>query len=126
MSWTKCFPMLDQTMIESFQQACTDAESEEYEQYFGVEQIQGQREIDSGSPRHLLSISLFWKHVGAADPDLPKPTRESLVDATRMGLVKRFSPWEPYIEPIFLHSPKLMERDSGVNLVRHLPGDPIF
>jgi hypothetical protein len=126
MSWTKYFPMLEATMIASFQQKCTDAESEEYEQHFGVEETQGRRQAESGSFRHLLSISLFWKHVGAADPELPKPTRESLVDAKRMGLVKRFSPWESYIEPIFLHSPMLMERHPGVEFVCHLARDLDF
>jgi hypothetical protein len=42
---------------------------------------------------HLVSATLFWKHVNARDPELPLPTREMLVDAKRMGLVKRFAPW---------------------------------
>jgi hypothetical protein len=43
---------------------------------------------------HLVSATLFWKHVNARDPELPRPTREMLVDAKRMGLVKRFAPWD--------------------------------
>jgi hypothetical protein len=45
-----------------------------------------------------------WKHVNGGDPDLPRPTREMLVDARRMGLVKRFDPWGSYIEPLFVHN----------------------
>jgi len=68
----------------------------------------------SPTRKHVVSATLFWKHVNEGDPELPVPTRETLVDAKRMGLVKRFAPWESYIAPLFLHTPGAVARHPGV------------
>ncbi len=76
--------------------------------------------------KHIVSATLFWKHVNAADPDLPPPTREMLVDAKRMGLVKRFAPWSSYIEPLLVHSRAAMERHPHVTFRLYLAADLDF
>jgi hypothetical protein len=73
-----------------------------------------------------VSISLFWKHVDAKDPDLPHPSRGRLVDARRLGLVKRLSPWDTYVQPLYLHSLSLEERHPQVEFVCHLADDLDF
>jgi hypothetical protein len=77
-------------------------------------------------PRHMVSATLFWKHVNGKDPDLPRPTREMLVDAKRMGLVKRFAPWGSYIEPLVLHTRAAVTRHPEVTFRLYLAADLDF
>lgn len=63
------------------------------------------------------------KHVNGEDPELPRPTRELLVDAKRLGLVKRFSPWDSYINPLFLHSTETMKGYPEMGFRLYLAGD---
>lgn len=76
--------------------------------------------------RHIVSATLFWKHVNEGDPDLPRPTREKLVDARRMGLVKRFDPWSSYIEPLFTHSAEAVRNHPDVIFRLYLAADLEF
>lgn len=84
-------------MLETARGGRSEVETMEFETHLGVERTERSCRLAQGTPRHVLSVSIFWKHVGADDPELPTPTRESLIDAKRMGLVKRFSPWESYV-----------------------------
>ncbi len=77
-------------------------------------------------PRHVVAATLFWKHVNGEDPDLPRPTREMLVDAKRMGLVKRFAPWGSYIEPMLLHTRAAVARHPEVTFRLYLAADLDF
>jgi len=148
MSWTDIFPVLDDEMLATYQAGVTDEERAEFEGWFGVMRQElnaeagcrgngcgcGSRratDLDSGgreSPgrRHIVSATLFWKHVNGRDPDLPRPTREMLVDAKRMGLVKRFAPWDSYIAPLFLHSRAAMDRHPKVTFRLYLANDLEF
>ena len=180
MSWTKIFPVLDDEMLEVFEDEVTAEESAGFEHWFGVAEkrrdarFQGSsvpfqaadtrgpaapgtkaphtshplrpfqsqpayggphppHPLDAWGPalgthafaarRHVVSATLFWKHVNEGDPELPVPTREMLVDARRMGLVKRFAPWESYIAPLFLHTPGAVARHPGVEFRLHLASD---
>ncbi len=76
--------------------------------------------------KHVVSATLFWKHVMGVDPDLPKPTRKRLVMAKQMGLVKRFSPWESYVEPLFRYSAEAMKRHPHVEFRLYLASDLDF
>lgn len=128
MSWTDIFPVLDEDLLEAYEQGATGEEKREFEEWFGVDRvIPAEREIvDGPGPRHVVSATLFWKHVNGVDPDLPKPTRELLVDAGRLGLVKRFSPWESYIEPLFMHSAGAMKQNPEVRFRLYLAADLDF
>src|SRR5690606_10885133 len=75
---------------------------------------------------HVVSATLFWKHVAASDPDLPVPSLEYMVDAHRLGLVKRFSPWESYVEPLFLHSDRVTSENPNVRFRLYLGSDLDF
>ena len=79
-----------------------------------------------GTPPHIVSATLFWKHVNGRDPDLPRPTREMLVDAKRMGLVKRFAPWDSYVAPLLLHTRAAVERHPDVTFRLYLASDLDF
>ena len=151
MSWTEIFPLLDEEMVEVYREGVTEREKEEFEEWFGIKtqdfKTQDTRLEEgscrassspsslascvlpscvSGAPLHIVSATLFWKHVNEQDPDLPVPTREMLVDARRMGLVKRFDPWGSYIEPLFAHSAAAMERHPEVTFRLYLAADLEF
>jgi len=134
MSWTDIFPVLDDELLDAYEAGATEEEKAEFEEWFGVAKIfRADRETpplpDSGLPEgshQVVSATLFWKHVNGADPDLPVPTRELLVDAGRLGLVKRFSPWENYIEPLMMHSKGAMERHPDVRFRLYLAADLDF
>ena len=76
--------------------------------------------------RHIVSATLFWKHVNDGDPELPLPTRERMVDARRMGLVKRFDPWGSYVEPLVTHTRVAVEKHPDVTFRLYLAGDLDF
>lgn len=129
MSWTDIFPVLDDDMVTECQDGMTDDERREFDEWLGVKEIhRSSREttVREGSQPHVVTATLFWKHVNAADPDLPTPTRELVVDAKRLGLVKRFSPWESYIEPLQVHSPAAMEKHPDVRFRLYLAADLDF
>ncbi len=146
MSWTDIFPILDEEMMDACRAGVTEEEKEEFEEWFGVERRDGRQEGGCADPMtsdlsssvskssvsgpparpHIVSATLFWKHVNGHDPDLPVPTREMLVDARRMGLVKRFDPWGSYIEPLFTHSAEAMGNHPDVTFRLHLAADLEF
>lgn len=76
--------------------------------------------------KHIVSATLFWKHVNGKDPELPRPTREVLVDAKRMGLVKRFAPWGSYVEPLIQHTRAAVARHHDVTFRLYLASDLAF
>ena len=49
-----------------------------------------------------------------------------MVDAKRMGLVKRFAPWGSYVEPLLLHSKAAMEKHPHVTFRLYLAADLDF
>ncbi len=148
MSWTDIFPVLDDEMLAAYQAGVSDEEWAEFEGWFGVmrqeikteaardkEMLRGMthrltglesNNCESPARKHIVSATLFWKHVNGRDPDLPRPTREMLVDAKRMGLVKRFAPWDSYIAPLFLHSRAAMDRHPEVTFRLYLANDLEF
>lgn len=127
MSWTEIFPVMDDEMLQTYENQATDEERMQYEEWFGIEKFySSQRVVTNGSVKHYLSVTLFWKHVNAGDPDLPKPSRDLMINARRYGLVKRFSPWESYVQPLLLHSKSVMERFPDVTFRIYLAADLDF
>ena len=122
-------------MMDDYHSGATTRDREEFEDWFGISEIRRNvltfenDSLDTASPpkkKHIVSVSLFWKHVNGADPELPLPNRELLIDARRLGLVKRFSPWECYIEPLYLHSQGVRRRHPDVTLRVYLAADLEF
>lgn len=132
MSWTDIFPVLSDSLVIDYQTLATTAERLEMEEWLGVEKIFPARRRPSEKTgqgrrrRHLVSATLFWKHVQGADPDLPVPSRERLVMAKRLGLVKRFSPWTSYVEPLMDWSARAVERHPDVAFRLYLARDLEF
>ena len=150
MSWTDIFPVLSQEMVEEYRAGVTVEERAQYEEWLGVERVlpavRGDGSVAGsnvagsnvagsegalgkrrhGGTRHIVSATLFWKHVMGVDPELPVPTRERVVMAKRLGLVKRFSPWESYIEPLVRYSPQAMARHPEVTFRLYLARDLDF
>jgi hypothetical protein len=144
-SWTEIFPVLDDSMIEDYEASVTTAEREQFEEWFGVYSVHpagnnsGQPgshpAMDKGFPagkesvgprQHLVSATLFWKHVNGADADLPVPTRKNMTDSIRLGLVKRFAPWESYVEPLMLWTPEAVRANPDVRFRLYLASDLKF
>ncbi len=148
MSWNEIFPVLDDDHVTEYATSSTMEEREEFEQWFGIREIipsprntcerisdqageicPSSTEVAALPPStkpHVVSATLFWKHVSASDPELPAPSLEYLVDARRLGLVKRFSPWESYIEPLVLHSERVASENPDVRLRLYLGADLDF
>jgi hypothetical protein len=128
MSWSDIFPVLTEEMVDEYEAKVTPGERAQYEEWLGVGRKCEGRIVKSerGEPRRIVTATLFWKHVMGADPELPVPTRERLVMAKRMGLVKRFNPWESYTEPLIRWSPQAMERHPGVEFRLYLARDLEF
>lgn len=147
-SWTEIFPVLDDDHVTDYETSAGSEERDQFEEWFGIQDIiLSRRETciptapssiapaaadglpaAPAPPRkpHVVSITLFWRHVGSNDPDLPTPCREYLVDARRLGLVKRFSPWDSYIEPLALHSERIMAENPDVRFRLYLGSDLDF
>lgn len=129
MSWTDIFPIFSEEMLRKFRIEVKKKEREELDGWFGVERIArpvkraatGRRA--RGEREHVVSATLFWKHILAADPELPIATLERLVMARRLGLVKRFAPWNSYVEPLLDYSAEAMGRNPKVNFRLYLAND---
>ena len=133
MSWTDVFPVLSDEMLDAYRQGASGAELAQYDEWLGLERIYPAKDRKTQPPDgtaktkpHVVSATLFWKHVNGADPNLPAPTRERMVMAKRMGLVKRFSPWESYVEPLIRYSPGAMQRHPTVTFRLYLARDLDF
>jgi hypothetical protein len=121
MSWTDLFPVFTDDMVEDFEKLATEAEKLELETFHGVDKV-----FNAQDKPHIVSVSLFWKHVRESDPDLPEPTRELMMNAKQLGLVRRFSPWETYVEPLLHHVPTLREQYPDVAFRVYLARDLEF
>lgn len=123
------FPVLDEDMIQLYLDQATAEDRAELEEWFGVARVVPAHRW-KGRPlpeeRHIVSVTVFWKHVGAKDPDLPVPTLERLVHARRMGLIKRFDPWETYIEPMLSLAAEQIARNPEVEFRAYLAADLEF
>lgn len=129
MSWTEIFPVLTDEQVEECLTGRSAAEAELWERWFGVDRIIPAKRGTPPGPDgrvHVVSATLFWKNVMSSDPDLPHPNRKLLAGARRLGLVRRFSPWESYIEPILLWSPEVVGGHPDVEFRLYLAADLDF
>jgi hypothetical protein len=97
MSWTDIFPMMDDDMVERYQNDATLQEKEALNQHFTIASIHNQRKVD-----HVVATSLFWKPASMGEVEYPQPTRAIMQNPRESGLSSRFeNPWEHYVEPVF-------------------------
>ena len=122
MSWSESFPVMDQAMVEEFEDLATDAEKAELEELYGVAEVFNRQE----GKRHVLATSLFWKPSNAEKTAYPVPTLEILQNASQLGLDLRFDPWSHYVEPILDGSPLILEKYDDVVVRVYLAADLDF
>jgi len=123
------FPVLDDELLAAYEKSVTAGEIAEFESFFGIQEVFPSRNsaiTNESKIGHIVSATLFWKHVNDGDADLPTPTREMLVDAKRMGLVRRFAPWGSYIEPLFEHTRAAVAKYPHVTFRLYLAADLDF
>ncbi|MGC4014575.1 MAG: hypothetical protein QM755_08695 [Luteolibacter sp.] len=95
MSWTDIFPVLDDDLLAAYENSVTQAESSEFENLFGISEVYPSRNTTNAGGRkigHIVSATLFWKHVNDGDSDLPTPTREMLVERQTHGSGEEIRP----------------------------------
>jgi hypothetical protein len=122
MSWTDCFPILTDEMIELFQSEVTSVENEILDLWFSVEQV-----LNPQPDRfHVVAASLFWKRDALDHDELPEVTRELMMNAAKLGLAGRFPPWEHYVLPL-MEGAKLLHRERDDAIFRvYLANDLSF
>ena len=121
MSWTHVFPILTDEMITAYKQCVTKAEKAQYEAWFGIDRI-----INPQQTKHTVCFSLFWKNIHSEDPELPVPNRDILRHAQARGIVKRFAPWEHYIQPLLEGAKKVKKARKDTSFRIYLAADLVF
>ena len=76
-----------------------------------------------GTGQHVVAASLFWKHTKAEDPEL---SRDLIKNAFRLGLVRRFAPWDHYVQPLLDGAEKLASSRPAVIFRVYLAADLEF
>lgn len=122
MSWTDVFPYLTDDLIAEYQRQATRDDKRQMNDWFGVKKTIN----DQSEKRHIVSFTLFWKHVNEADPEMPPITPRRILQARRLGLIKRFDAWESYIEPLLLEGPELCATFPNIAFRIHLANDLAF
>lgn len=122
MSWTDAFPYLNDDLISEYEEHATPDERAEFEEWFGIRKVMNRQ----AGKKHIVSITLFWKHVNADHPDMATPNRTRLLHSRRLGLVKRFDPYESYVEPLLTFGPELTKAHPEVCFRVHLAADLEF
>lgn len=121
MSWTDVFPTFDDDFVSKFQKDATPDELATLDEWCGVAKV-----INPQEGTHVVSCSLFWKNATVEDGDLPTPTREMMVNAEKLGLVIRYSPWEHYVLPLLEGAAALKETRPDIVFRVYLAADLEF
>lgn len=95
MSWTRIFPVLTDDLVASYRAQASAGDESLLDDWCKVAKV-----INPRTGRHLVVASLFWRNARKDEDELPPITRQLMVDAAKLGLVSRFSPWEHYVQPL--------------------------
>lgn len=136
MSWNDVFPILGNEEVLDYFDQRTEEESRNFEEWFGVASVHPPIENslpsasvsngDGSFASHMVTCCLFWKNIQPGDVELPAPRLEMLVDARRLGLVRRFDPWETYVAPMLVHGPEIRRQRPDTHLRVYLASDLEF
>lgn len=118
MSWTDVFPVLSDEHFGDYVNQASAAEKAAMDELFAVQEVFNPQE-----GMHVVSTSLFWKHLTMERGELPTPTRELMVNAAELGLVSRYAPWEHYVQPLLDGALKLKEERADVVFRVYLAAD---
>lgn len=122
MSWTDIFPVLNDDHVREFVEKAPEDERCECLLHVSEEA----RFNPQPEKREVASFSLFWKYDYTADPDIGELTREKLMKAGELGLVRRSDPWTAYVEPLLERVAMLTNKLPEVAAVVHLANDLQF
>lgn len=122
MAWTDIFPHLTEEMVDDYETSASVKDKKELDAYFRIQKIHNPQP----EKPHIVSTCLFWKDGYGACPDLPAPSMERMVHASRYGLIKRVHPWYSYFEPVIHSAPQVAKENPDVALVIYLAADLAF
>ena len=122
MSWTDFYPVFEDSHVADFQQFATPAEQAELEDWVGVARVINERP----ACRHRVAVSLFWKNLTSAEGELVVENREQMKDASKLGLISRYAPWEHYVEPLLAGAALLRRKRPEMVLRVYLAADLDF
>ena len=114
MSWTAVFSVLTEAQVAEYESCATPGERARVAAWTEVARV-----INPQPGKHLIATSLFWKPAQSAESDFPRPTRELLRDAAKLGWVSRHAPWEHYVQPL-LDEARALREVRPESFVRHL------
>ena len=95
MNWTDVFPVLDDAMVDEFEDEATRPERRELADWFAV-----QRVVNCRNAGHIVSVSLFWKNIRSHEPEIVIKDRAMFMGVGRRRKLLRFDPWGHYAEPL--------------------------
>lgn len=121
MSWTDIFPVFSDEQVTEYQKDATREDEALLTEWLGVAKV-----INPRQGRHLVAASLFWKNNRQSEGELPEITRELMMNAGKLGLVSRYSPWEHYVLPLLRGAEELRASRPEVVFRVYLAADLEF
>ncbi|MDB6078082.1 MAG: hypothetical protein JWO82_1829 [Akkermansiaceae bacterium] len=121
MSWTDVFPVLTEEQVDDYLALASREETGLLDEWFGVDRI-----INPRRGVHLVATSLFWKGRFQSEPELSGITRETMLNASALGLVSVFPPWTHYVQPLLDGALILQEARPDVVFRVYLAADLEF
>ena len=121
MSWTDIFPVFTDEQVARYQAEASADELVMLEEWCAVARV-----INPRKGGHLVAASLFWKNNRQSEGELPRITRELMMNASKLGLVSRYSPWEHYVLPLLRGAEELKTNRPDVVFRIYLAADLEF
>jgi hypothetical protein len=94
MNWSDIFPILTDELVDQFTAGAPLKFKREAAGWFAEK-----RTINPRAVRHIVSVSLFWKNIRSAQPEILIKDRAWFMSAGRRKLL-RFEPWSYYVKPL--------------------------
>lgn len=84
MPWTDFYPILNESQIADYESIATADEQTKLDGWCAVARKANPRESV-----HLVTVSLFWKHLTAEESEFLVTDRQQMMDAVVLGLISR-------------------------------------
>ena len=94
MNWSDVFPILTDELIDDYAAKAPLKFKREAAGWFAEK-----RTINPLTVRHIVSVSLFWKNIRSAQPEIVIKDRAWFMAAGERKLL-RFEPWSYYVKPL--------------------------
>ncbi len=135
MSWSEIFPILSENHLKQYQKNAPESYQKAQREAFLVDSVHAPKSRSSIKksnknvtlrPKHIVSVTLFWKNIMPTEPEVCFHCMDDLINARRNGTVSRFSPWENYVEPMLHQAPWAMSENREVEFRVYLANDLQF